>query len=188
MTPMETLRYHTRLHGVSHLVLFATLALVAVRAAGVGGALLPAFDGTSGWGNALLGAAVISALVLATSRTTWLPFLGPSVFPLPAVRQSVPENPELTVQVPISPEAVAVVYWAAEGGDDKGAADPASAYGSFANSGAIMTSGAATVTLPLKCPRRYKVGSGKKLPRHVHYREVYASGVLGEIKTWKTKC
>ena len=59
------------------------------------------------------------------------------------------------------------------------------AYESYENIGvAAVVNGKAT--LKLKCPTEYKVQKGMiKLPRHVHYRLIYANGVVSEVKTVK---
>lgn len=121
--------------------------------------------------------AAVSALWLACNRTTWLPFLGPSVMPSGILTPSHPSDADFAVTLQAPCKAVRVIYW----GSVVSAKNPIQAYGGYTNAGiADVVNGHAT--LKLKKPKAYGI-RGTKLPPHVHYRWINASGILGSVKT-----
>ncbi len=121
-------------------------------------------------------------LVAFTPSHTFLTFLDKTVLPPSLLLLSEQANTNAEVKVD-APGAIKVVYWAAQEEKNKVIEDPYEAYGSYENIG-IAAVKDNSATLKLKCPSKYKVGKPKMtLPRHVHFRLVYANGVLSEVRT-----
>jgi uncharacterized membrane protein YuzA (DUF378 family) len=124
-------------------------------------------------------------LTFLTKYHTFLPFLDKTVLPPSVLLLS--EQANTNTQVTINARgAIKVVYWAAHSDENIVEDTPSDAYDKFENIGiaAVVDHKA---TLKLKCPTAYKVGRFKNrtLPKHVHYRLIYANGVLSEVHTLK---
>jgi hypothetical protein len=136
----------------------------------------------------IIGLAAIYQLVLTPSHT-FLTFLDRTVLPPSILLLS--EQKDTNVEIKIdAPGAIKVVYWAAKEDDGKVIMDPQDAYGDYENVG-ISAVKKDRAILKLKCPTTYKVMKGRKqLPKHVHFRLIYANGVLSEVRTLKldTQC
>jgi hypothetical protein len=128
--------------------------------------------------TALLFAALASALWLASCRTTWLPFLGPTVMPTGLLTPQTPRDSDMSIQLDAPKSAVRCVYW----GSVTTAKDPIQAYGGF-NNGGIADVVDGRVKLALLRPKPYSVYTGKKLAPHVHYRWIGPRGMLSAVKT-----
>lgn len=125
----------------------------------------------------------ITGLWLASKKTTWLPFLGETVFPESLVPLKQPLNVDTTVKIKTKPN-VKIAYWAALNKGDN--IDVMSAYGNYENSGVVMSDDNGDALLPIMTGTGYTLPSGTVLPRHVHYRIVNYSdscGIMGKIKT-----
>ena len=125
----------------------------------------------------------ITGLWLASKRTTWLPFLGKTVFPESLVPLKQPLNADTTVKIKTIPN-VKIAYWAALNKGDN--TDVMSAYGNYENSGVTMSDENGDAVLPIMTGTGYTLPSGTILPRHVHYRIVNYSdscGIMGKIET-----
>jgi uncharacterized membrane protein YuzA (DUF378 family) len=141
--------------------------------------------------NIILTIIGIAALYLGFCRNFYLPFLGDCVIP-PSLIQTIPPHPEADLQLVVSaPNAVKVMYWAAEpfvGQEGINKWDVA--YNKFLNGGvALVENDKATLTFA--CPQSYwvnKYGQQKILDKHVHYRLVYPNGWVSEVKTTYVKC
>jgi uncharacterized membrane protein YuzA (DUF378 family) len=121
-------------------------------------------------------------LVAFTPSHTFLTFLDKTVLPPSLLLLSEQANTNAEVKVD-APGAIKVVYWAAQEDKNTVIEDPYEAYASYENIG-IAAVKDNSATLKLKCPSKYKVGKPKMtLPRHVHFRLVYANGVLSEVRT-----
>ena len=131
----------------------------------------------------IIGLAAVYQLVLTPSHT-FLTFLDRTVLPPSILLLS--EQKDTNVEVNIdAPDAIKVVYWAAKEDNGKVIQDPQDAYGDFENVGIAAVKKDKAI-LKLKCPTSYKVMKGRKqLPKHVHFRLIYANGVLSEIRTLK---
>lgn len=131
--------------------------------------------------------ACIASIALMSSRTTYLPFLGESAFPDTLIKESkTPEDATIDVEVRAEPGATRIAYWASESGI--GTKDnPWTAYGRYTNSGVAKVNSRGIATLRLRCPVKYTV-RGKVLPRHVHYRMIYPSGIVGPVETRGVVC
>jgi hypothetical protein len=134
-----------------------------------------------------IASACVASIALLSSRTTYLPFLGESVFPSTLMVESkTPEDATVDVEVRADPGATHIAYWASDVG--VGVKDnPYTAYGRYTNSGIAKVNSRGMATLRLRCPVRYTV-RGKVLPRHVHYRMVYPSGIVGKVETRGVVC
>lgn len=143
--------------------------------------------GTAGvFGTVLLLLTVASSLYIALDRDSYLPFLGECVLPPSVLAAKTPQDAAFTVDVIVPDGATHVMYWASESGAGL-AADPYDAYGNYANSGIVQAGSNGKASLAVRCPRQYAV-RGKTLPRHVHYRAIYKSGVAGPVQTTQVTC
>jgi hypothetical protein len=139
-----------------------------------------------------LGLSILAIAFLATKRSTMLPFLGESVLPSSLLKTDG-HSPlaDIVIDIDPDPRATHVAYWAADRPlSVDGAAlqfpNPRAAYGKFTNSGIVkIEDGSATIKI--QCPGRYAV-RGKLLPKHVHYREVFPSGIMGAVKKVNVIC
>jgi uncharacterized membrane protein YuzA (DUF378 family) len=123
----------------------------------------------------------ICGILLASRRTTWLPFLGKSVFPESLVPLKTPVKSDMKVSIKTKPN-VKIAYWAAlPKGENP---DVITAYGDFSNSGVVMSDSNGIAELPILVGSGYTVPSGRKIDRHVHYRVLDKPyGMMGKIKT-----
>ena len=78
------------------------------------------------------------AILLATKKTTWLPFLGKSVFPESLVPLKTPANYDMKVKIKTEPNAK-IAYWAALPNNNNETPDVTTAYGNFSNSGVLKS-------------------------------------------------
>ena len=125
----------------------------------------------------------IAGLWLASKRSSWLPFLGNTVFPSSLVPFVQPAKPDTTVSIKTMPN-VKIAYWAALNKGDT--TDVKSAYGNYENSGVVMSDASGNAILPIITGTGYTIPSGVVLPRHVHYRIVNHpsyNGMMGKIET-----
>jgi hypothetical protein len=98
-----------------------------------------------------------------------------------------PNDATIELRVLADPRAARVVYWASESGAGV-ASTPGDAYSQFKNAGVVSINKLdGSAVLKLRCPAQYAV-HGKTLPRHVHFRSVYDSGIMGAVKTEKLSC
>lgn len=128
----------------------------------------------------------IAALYIAFDRTTFLPFLGWTVFPGDLLQEKEPKNATESVLVPNHPDAKKIVYWATNPGETVN--DPYTAYDNSDNAGVVsIIEKDKKIKLNLRCPKRYKV-RGKVLPRHVHYRYVFNNNMVSAVYTMVVEC
>jgi uncharacterized membrane protein YuzA (DUF378 family) len=123
----------------------------------------------------------VCGVLLASSRTTWLPFLGKSVLPGSLVPLKTPTQSNMKVSIKTEPNAK-VAYWAAlPTGENP---DVFTAYGDYSNSGVVMSDANGNAELPILAGSGYTVPSGRRLERHVHYRVVDEHrGMMGVVRT-----
>ena len=127
----------------------------------------------------------LSGIFLAARFHTWLPFLGRTVLPGQLLELKTPENTNKVVTIQTEPN-IKIVYWAAL--PKKNSSDPTPdvvmAYGDFSNSGVIMSDENGNASFPILVGSDYIVPSGKKIKRHIHYRELNLPyGMMGEVRT-----
>jgi uncharacterized membrane protein YuzA (DUF378 family) len=122
-----------------------------------------------------------AGLLLASKRSTWLPFLGKSVLPGNLVQLKQNTNPDTSIQINTLPN-VKIAYWAAL---NKGDNTPVkTAYGNYENSGVVMSDANGIAILPIKIGTGYTLPSGDILTRHFHYRIIdipNSKGMMGRI-------
>jgi hypothetical protein len=184
-TTMSQLKTSTKTRAVFMVAVGATVLLAAAQRFGI----VRESVSESIPATIVLVLAVVG-LVHLSRRDTFLPFLGPGVFPPSVLKPSAstPAGATHTATVKVPKGATRVVFWAADPSNAVNP-DPFAAYGSFANSGiAEVVDG--TAVLSLACPGEYVVRKymKKKLPRHVHYRAVFPSGLLGPVRTQNLVC
>lgn len=166
------------------------LRMSALCSAGSGiVALVAARLGMARVGGPLVGIVALLALVgciwLMMQRTSYLPFLGPTVLPGTVLQRRTPTNATVIVDIPS--KADTIVYWASEP-CCRVKPTPWKAYKDFKNSGVVdVDKERGIAEVHVRCPGRY-VAKGKVLPRHVHYREVVGSGMMGPVKTVGVIC
>lgn len=128
----------------------------------------------------------LCAIYLLFYGNLFLPFLGETVLPHSVLDKNMKHSKnakQLEVNAPES--AIYVVYWSALPMDkqDGETLTPGKAYGGFSNSGVSkVVNGKAIIYFD--CPVNYNVGLfNSELNKHVHYRFVYANGVMSDIMT-----
>jgi|SRR6056300_284712 hypothetical protein len=143
--------------------------------------LTHAFNVTKAPHPVLLALASVSAFWMINCRTTWLPFLGPTAFPIGVLKPRLPHGHDTSVSVKAPADAIAAVFWASE----KPAPNPFDAYGSYENSGvAEVING--EVLFRVRAPHPYTVGNAvmkKTVAPHVHYRWITETGMLSGVRT-----
>ena len=125
----------------------------------------------------------VAAILLATKRDTWLPFLGWTVFPSSVLDVKLPEKYDTVVKISVEPNEK-VVYWASSN-KNQPTLDVFSAYGDYKNSGVALSNNDGLVELPLLSGDSYVLPSGDTLSRHLHYRLVKSNGTLCKVNTVK---
>ena len=128
----------------------------------------------------------LCAIYLLMQREFYLPFLGHSVVPESLIQtHKLPFEPTIEVEVDVVSGAKKVMFWAANPSESSSVEKYDIAYGKFGNSGVVdVINGKATMVLA--CPQQYwvpKWGMERTLFKHVHYREVFEDGFVGEVKT-----
>ena len=130
--------------------------------------------------NIVYGAVAMAAIVLATNKDFWLPFLGDSVLPHNMVPLRDVKKYDTVLKVPV-PKGAKVAYWAAHPHDETPQVN--AAYGDFTNSGVVMADENGIAELKVIKGSGYVVPSGRYIAPHVHYRVLnndYA--MMGPVK------
>ena len=134
----------------------------------------------------------IAAIYLSSRKSFYLPFLGKTIIPPSVIKEMDNIGADIKINVD-APNADMVIYWAANPlpiNEVDGSKYAMDAYSKYTNSGvAPVISGKAE--LKVSCPQKYwvnKWGIKKTLPKHVHYRLVYPTGWVSEVKTTKLSC
>lgn len=171
-------------HVAAHAVFTGALVVTAVLAAFqvFGSNVL----GTSRLARLAVLIALIGSVYLGFNRDFYMPFLGPTVVPTTVLKLGVPTDATVSISIDAPPNATHVVYWAANPSPVP-QEDPMAAYRGFNNAGVVEVAGG-RATLRLACPGAYKVGWGRLLPKHVHYRYIFSNGVLSAVKTAPVRC
>ncbi len=129
----------------------------------------------------------LCAVYLLMQREFYLPFLGHAVVPESLLQNhELPFKPTIEVEVDVVSGANKVMFWAANPSEPlPTTAKYDVAYGKFGNSGVVEVVGG-KAKMVLACPQQYwvpKWGMERTLYKHVHYREVFEDGFVGEVKT-----
>jgi uncharacterized membrane protein YuzA (DUF378 family) len=124
----------------------------------------------------------ICALWLASKKTSWLPFLGHSVMPASVIPLSKPQGANKKVSIKTKPDTK-VVYWASK--NENVNVNVIKAYGDYSNAGVVNADANGNAILEIVESAGYVViPSGKKVPRHIHYRTLcLSSGIMGKVET-----
>lgn len=130
----------------------------------------------------------VAIIYVGFQRNTYLPFLGPSVFP-----HSLLKDPKdfkkgslvTTLQLDV-PDNTKVVYWASQPSKTV-IEDPFKAYRDYSNAGIAVVKNK-KAELYVNCPSSYKIPTGRILKPHVHYRAIYPNGMAGSVETLFIKC
>jgi uncharacterized membrane protein YuzA (DUF378 family) len=122
----------------------------------------------------------LCGIYLAFKRTTWLPFFGKSILPGNLVTKQTPVKANKKITIRVRPNSK-VAYWAATG-KDKNDQDVFDAYGNHLNSGVVIANDKGIAELPIIEGGGYKVPTGKRISRHVHYR-VIGNSMMGRVRT-----
>jgi hypothetical protein len=166
-------------HGIFALAMVVTSVLAAMQS--FGSNVL-----ASRWARLVTVVALVGAVYLGTSRDFYMPFLGPTVVPTSVLHVATPKDSTVAMAVDAPKGATHAMYWAA-GPTSVPCNSPAIAYRGFNNAGIVRVAGG-RATLRLACPGVYKVGWGRVLPRHVHYRFIFENGVTSGVHTARVNC
>jgi hypothetical protein len=140
-----------------------------------------------------LGFSILAIVYLATRRNTFLPFLGRTIVPPTILKDPThPPSADIEVDIRAPPGATHIAYWAANppvkhNETERPYPHPIQAYAKYGNSGIAKVKPNGIATLRIKCPGKYWV-RGKKLPKHVHWRAMFQSGILGRVNKADVIC
>jgi len=123
--------------------------------------------------------ALVATIWLVTNRTTWLPFLGPTVMPAGVLDVKTPKDADMTIALKAPADATKCVFWGSVIESD----DPYEAYGGYTNAGVADVRADGIAVVSLRTPKKYSIFGGKRLQPHVHYRWVGPRGMLSPVKT-----
>lgn len=167
------------IHAVSATALVVTALLAALQSFGAN--VL-----ASNWARLVVLIALAGGAYLGLNRDFYMPFLGPTVVPTSLLKLGTPADANVAVSIDTPPNATHVIYWAAA--TSTYPTDTASAaYEGFKNAGVVEAAGG-RATMRVACPGTYRVGWGRVMPRHVHYRYVFSNGVLSSVRTSPVAC
>ena len=178
---VQALKKKIQMRSAALLFPWAIVLLVALGRTG-----LYTFKFSSVFGTALLILALGGIVYLVQDQATFLPFLGETVLPTSALVLKTPTDASFSINVTVPSNATHVMYWASESGSGIGST-PFEAYGTFGNAGVVKAQNDGSATLLVRCPQQYRVG-GRALPRHVHYRAIFKSGIAGPVRTAPVTC
>ena len=140
----------------------------------------------SRWARLVVILSLVGAVYLGFNRDFYMPFLGPTVIPTSVLKLGTPADATVSVSIDVPKTATHVIYWAATPSTAP-QDNPMAAYRGFKNAGVVEAAGG-RATLRVACPGTYKVGWGRLVPRHLHYRCVFANGSLSAVKTASVTC
>ncbi len=142
------------------------------------------FGRNSAIANGIFLAVGLAALMIGFFRDSYLPFLGPAVFPCSLLKVQTPEGADTEVRVLLKPGAK-VLYWATEPAnkDLQTIQDWRKAYLSFRNAGVAEADGDGYAVLRVRKPQPYTVPMKGQLSPHIHYRVCMNNGFVGPVRT-----
>jgi hypothetical protein len=137
------------------------------------------------WHWAIYSVIAVAVLVIAFTRSSWLPFLGESVMPCSLLRDQTPEHADTAVQIHGLHPGAKVLYWATEPATSGLAEirDWRRAYLEYANAGVTTVDEGGHATLRIRNPQPYTVPIKGRLEAHVHWRTCGDGGMLGPVMT-----
>jgi len=125
----------------------------------------------------------LCAVFLFFRRDTYLPFLGPTIFPVGALGARQPQGASQEITVRTTPNA-RVVYWASEPARGDPLGDYKEAYGAYENAGVAIADAQGDAKLKVRGPpRSYMVPLKGELKPHVHFRVIKENGWAGRVET-----
>ena len=113
---------------------------------------------------------LVCSVLMLMNRDTFLPFLSENFLPESFLKldEHIPKKAERNITLSVKPNSK-VIYWAADPGKEVHKTWK-EGYGTFENSGTVLSDANGKAVIPLECPSRYIVHGYKILPKHVHYR------------------
>ena len=125
----------------------------------------------------------LCGLLLLLHRDTYLPFLGPAVYPTPN-EDKVPIISGNSTKVTIKklPPNIKVVYWAAQSSLSVWP-NPTDAYGNYSNMGIGTSNKDGELEVTIATPASYVVKMRGELKPHLHYRTWCHDGMMSPVKT-----
>jgi hypothetical protein len=173
MMTYDALSMRAKAHMLTMILVFAALATGTISA-------YTSSKKAGLWTVGIFTAASIAAILfLVFNRNTYLPFLGPTVAPIAALEPSFPANATMKIEIRPPPGTIRVLYWASE----IDALHPQQAYGAAVPNAGLATVSRDKAVLRFAPPGQYNVPWKGTLPRHVHWRAVFASGIMGDVQT-----
>ena len=135
-----------------------------------------------------------TGVFFVTNRDFYLPFLGPTAFPLGLLSPHImPNDAHTRVNATKLPPNTKVIYWASEPCENTNTCntkitniDPFTAYNGFSNAGIAMSDQHGNATFIVRDPQQYHVNKSfmsKTLQPHIHYRYVQNDKLLSKIFT-----
>jgi uncharacterized membrane protein YuzA (DUF378 family) len=125
----------------------------------------------------------LSAVFLFFRRDTYLPFLGPTIFPVGALVSRQPQGASQDVTIRTVPNA-RVVYWASEPSRGEALGNYKEAYGKYENAGVAVADAQGEAKLKVRGPpRSYTVPWMGQLKPHVHFRVIKENGWAERVET-----
>ena len=129
---------------------------------------------------------LISLVYNIQRRDFYLPFLGKTAYPCNALSIKQPKNATISVKLTHLTPNANIVYWASEKGhknENEIVDSPWEAYDQNKNSGVTISNSEGIAIAKIRPPIGYKIPSGMKIKKHLHYRECIGKGMLGKINT-----
>ena len=124
-----------------------------------------------------------SAVILASQKSTWLPFLGPSVLPNTIVPLKTPINYNKVGTINTKPNTK-VAYWSSLPNKTNDIPFVIDAYGDYSNAGVVMSDDNGVALLPILEGTNYYVPSGREIQKHIHWRLLHDNGMMGPVRTY----
>lgn len=127
----------------------------------------------------------LSAVLFLFQRDVYLPFLGETLVPGPALSPKSPQGANDQVTITTKPGA-RVLFWASEPNPNQGKELPSwdVAYNGYENSGVAVADDQGKALLRFRGPpQAYKVPMHGRLEPHVHFRICDEHGFMGRVQT-----
>jgi hypothetical protein len=127
----------------------------------------------------------VAAVVVASSRASFLPFLGETVLPCSLMPDRMPDHADTEVSISGVTPGAKVLYWATEPATEglSRINDWRRAYLDFANAGVTTADAGGHAVLRIRKPQPYTVPVKGRLEAHVHWRVCGDGGFIGPVMT-----
>ena len=163
------------------LILFGCVNWLSIGVSGIDLVRLAVAPRFARWVYIVIG---LAGTFLLFRRDVYLPFLGETLVPGPALEQRVPQNANDQVTITTTPGAK-VLYWATEPDPTQGkeAATWDKAYDGYENSGVAVADSEGKAILRFRGPpQAYNVPMKGRLEPHIHFRVTDAHGFMGRVQ------